>query len=480
MMTTMAALLGAVPLALGGGTGAELRRPLGITIIGGLIFSQMLTLYTTPVIYLAFDRLAKRWGKRQSDRPVPYEAPCGGRMNFSALFIRRPVGTTLLTIALALAGALAYPFLPVSPLPQVEFPTIEVNAALPGASPETMASAVATPLERQFGRIAGLNEMTSISTLGSTRVTLQFDLSRSINAAARDVQAAINAARGQLPANLPNNPRYRKSNPADSPVLILGLTSEVVSRGGMYDVASSMLQQKLSQVEGVGRVVVGGGALPAVRVEVNPTVLHSYGLSLEDVRVALASANANRPKGEITDGSQSWTINTTDQLLKATEYQPLIISYRNGAAVRLSDVATVTDSVEDLRNDGLVNGKPAILLIVYRQPDANIIDTVDRVRDLLPQLQTELPPTIHLTVALRSYHHHPRLGARSAVHAGPVDRARHSGGLPLFPGRAHHPHPERGGARLAHRHVWRDVPPRLQCGQPVPHGADHRHRVCRG
>jgi multidrug efflux pump len=320
-------------------------------------------------------------------------------MSFSALFIRRPVATTLLTIALGLAGAIAYPFLPVAPLPRVEFPTIEVQASLPGASPETMASAVATPLERQFGRIAGLNEMTSVSYLGSTRVTLQFDLSRRIDAAARDVQAAINAARGQLPANLPSNPFYRKSNPADSPVMILGLTSDVVSRGGMYDVAASVLQQKLSQVEGVGRVVVGGGALPAVRVEVNPTVLHSYDLSLEDVRNALATANANRPKGEIADNGQAWTINTTDQLLKAAEYQPLIISYRNGAAVRLTDVATVTDSVQDLRNDGLINRKPAILLIVYRQPAANIIDTVDRVRALLPHLQAEVPPTIDLLVA---------------------------------------------------------------------------------
>ena len=317
-------------------------------------------------------------------------------MNFSALFIHRPVGTTLLTIALGLAGAIAYQFLPVSPLPQVEFPTIEVSSALPGASPEIMASAVATPLERQFGRIAGLSEMTSISYLGSTRITLQFDLSRNINAAARDVQAAINAARGQLPANLPSNPFYRKSNPADAPVLILALTSDIVGRARMYDMASSILQQKLSQVEGVGQVTVGGGALPAVRVAVNPTVLHSYGLSLEDVRAVLSSANANRPKGEIADSGQAWTINTTDQLFVAAEYQPLIISYRQGAAVRLSDVADVTDASEDIRNSGLVNGKPAVLLIVRRQPAANIIATVDRVRALLPQLQAEIPPTVNL------------------------------------------------------------------------------------
>lgn len=321
-------------------------------------------------------------------------------MSFSALFIRRPVATTLLTIALGLAGAVAYPFLPVSPLPQVEFPTIDVGAALPGASPETMASAVATPLERQFGRIAGLNEMTSTSYLGSTRITLQFDLSRNINAAARDVQAAINAAQGQLPGNLPNTPSYRKSNPADAPILVMALTSDMVDRGRMYDLASSILQQKLSQVEGVGRVVVGGGALPAVRVDVNPTLLQSYDLSLEDVRMALANANANRPKGDLTEGQRTWIIDTTDQLLQASAYQSLIISYKNGAAVRLAEVATVTDAVEDQRNDGLVNGRPAVLLIVYRQPGANIIATVDRVRGLLPQLQVDLPPAMTLGIAL--------------------------------------------------------------------------------
>ncbi len=321
-------------------------------------------------------------------------------MNFSALFIRRPTGTTLLTIALALAGVIAYQFLPVSPLPQVEFATIDVQAALPGASPEIMASAVATPLERQFGRIAGLNEMTSTSFLGSTRVTLQFDLSRDINAAARDVQAAINAARGQLPANLPNAPFYRKSNPADSPVVILALTSDIVGRARMYDMAASILQQKLSQVPGVGRVVVSGGSLPAVRVGVNPTVLHSYGLSLEDVRAALSGANANRPKGEIADNGRAWTLNTTDQLLQAADYKPVIISYRQGAAVRLADVAEVVDASEDIRNNGVVNGTPAILLLVWRQPGANIIATVDRVRAILSQLQADIPPTVALVNAV--------------------------------------------------------------------------------
>src|SRR5262247_1905561 len=322
-------------------------------------------------------------------------------MNFSALFIHRPIGTTLLTVALALAGLMAYQFLPVSPLPQVEFPTLEVQAALPGASPEIMASAVATPLERQFGRMAGLNEMTSTSFLGFTRISLQFDLSRDINAAARDVQAAINAARGQLPATLPNAPFYRKSNPADSPVVILALTSDLVGRARLYDLAASILQQKLSQVRGVGRVVVSGGSLPAVRVAVNPTVLQSYGLSLEDVRAVLSTANANRPKGEIADNSgQAWSINTTDQLLQAADYKPVIISYRQGAAVRLADVADVVDASEDIRNTGVVNGKPAILLLVYRQPGANILDTVDRVRATLPQLQAVIPPTVALVDAV--------------------------------------------------------------------------------
>jgi multidrug efflux pump len=321
-------------------------------------------------------------------------------MSVSTPFIHRPAGTTLLTIAVGLAGALAYLFLPVSPLPQVEFPTIQVSSSLPGASPETMASSVATPLERQFGRIAGVTEMTSTSTLGSTSIVMQFDLGRNIDAAARDVQAAINAARGQLPANLPNNPNYRKVNPADAPVLILSLTSETYGVARMYDAAASILQQKLAQVEGVGQVTVGGGALPAVRVDVNPTLLNSFGLGLEDVRAVLSSANANRPKGEIADSRRAWALNTTDQLLQAKEYQPLLIAYRNGAALRLSDVATVTDSVEDLRTAGFWNGKPAVLLIVFRQPGANIIDTVDRVRAMIPRLQAEIPQDMKLEVVL--------------------------------------------------------------------------------
>jgi len=321
-------------------------------------------------------------------------------MTISTPFIRRPVATTLLTIAVALSGALAYLFLPVSPLPQVEFPTISVAAALPGASPEVMASAVATPLERQFGRIAGVTEMTSTSYLGTTSVTLQFDLNRNIDAAAREVQAAINAARGNLPANLPNNPTYRKVNPADAPVLILALTSDTYDRARMYDVASSILQQRLSQVKGVGQVIVGGGALPAVRVDINPTSLNKFGLGLEDVRSTLAAANANRPKGEIASEDRAFSLSTTDQLLHASEYRPLIVAYRKGAPVRVSDIATVTDSIEDIRTAGLFDGKPAIVLIIFRQPGANIIDTVDLIYALVPQLQAEVPPDIRLNVVM--------------------------------------------------------------------------------
>jgi multidrug efflux pump len=321
-------------------------------------------------------------------------------MSISAPFIRRPVGTTLMTAAIALAGAIAFRLLPVSPLPQVDFPTIQVSAALPGASPETMASSVATPLERQFGRIAGVTEMTSTSYLGTTGIVLQFDLNRDINAAARDVQAAINAARGYLPANLPGNPTYRKVNPADAPILILTLTSDIVDKPRMYDLASSILAQKLAQVQGVGQVFAGGSALPAVRVELNPAVVNKYGINMNDIATVLSAANANRPKGELSDGTRAWSLSSTDQLLKANKYIPLVVAYRNGAPVRLSDLGDVTDSVEDLRNDGVANGKPAILLVIFRQPGANIIDTVDRVLALMPQLQADVPPAIHISVGM--------------------------------------------------------------------------------
>jgi len=321
-------------------------------------------------------------------------------VNVSETFIRNSVGTTLLTVAVALAGIIAFRLLPVSPLPEVEFPTIMVQALLPGASPQTMASSVATPLERQFGRIAGLAELTSTSSLGATAIVLQFDLSRNIDAAARDVQAAINAARSQLPSSLPQNPTYRKVNPADAPILILGLTSHTMDRGQMYDAAASILAQKLSQMQGVGQVVVGGGALPGVRVELNPTQLTNYGIGLEEVRAVLSRANANSPKGELAGGGLAWTLGATDQLLKAKYYRPLIVAWHNGAAVRLSDLAEVEDSVEDLRNAGMVNADPAVLIIVFRQPGANIIETVDRVLAALPQLRASIPPAMKLTVTM--------------------------------------------------------------------------------
>ena len=320
--------------------------------------------------------------------------------NFSAPFIRRPVATSLITAAIFLSGVVAFRFLPVSPLPQVDFPTISVGAGLPGASPETMASAVATPLERQFGRIAGVTQMTSSSGLGSTNITLQFDLNRDINAAARDVQAAINAARSQLPADLPSQPNYRKVNPADSPILMLALTSENIPPAQIYDAADSILAQKLAQVEGVGQVFTWGSARPAVRVEVNPNQLNSYGVSLEQIRKSLQSANANLAKGALSDRREMWAIADTDQLFKAYEYDPLIVAGHQGAPVRLRDISRVVDSVEDSRNLGLSNGKPGVLMAIFRQPGANMIETVDRLMALLPFLRASISPSLHLTVAV--------------------------------------------------------------------------------
>ena len=321
-------------------------------------------------------------------------------MNLSEPAIRRPVATTLLAAGVTLAGAAAFGLLPVAPLPQVDYPTISVQAQLPGASAEVMAATVATPLERALGLIAGVTEMTSSSSLGSTRITLQFDLDRSIDGAARDVQAAINAARSQLPTSLPSNPTYRKVNPADAPIMILALTSDTMDRGQMYDAASTILAQKISQVSGVGQVTVGGASLPAVRVELNPTTLNKYGIGLNEVRAALAAANANRPKGSVEQGDRHWQIMADDQAKKASEYIPLIIAYRNGAAVRLSDVAEVVDSVEDLRNAGSSNGLPSVLVIINRQPNANIIETAERVQELLPLLRASIPSAINLDVMI--------------------------------------------------------------------------------
>ena len=321
-------------------------------------------------------------------------------MNISAPFIKRPVGTTLLTLGLAIAGVIAFRFLPVSPLPQVDFPTIFVSASLPGADPETVATSVAAPLERQLGHIAGVTEMTSTSYRGSTSIVLQFDLNRNINGAARDVQAAINAARSYLPAALPSNPTYRKVNPADAPILIIALTSDVLGKPQMFDAASTILAQKLSQVEGVGQVFVGGGSLPAVRVELNPEALNKYGIGLEDVRKLLAETNVNRPKGQIADPARTYEVTTNDQLYEAGQYQPLIVAYRSGAAVRLVDLGEVHDSVEDVRTEGLVNAKQAVMVVIFRQPGANIIQTVDTIRSMLPQLQASIPQAIRLSVVV--------------------------------------------------------------------------------
>ncbi|MGB0041867.1 MAG: multidrug efflux RND transporter permease subunit [Terriglobales bacterium] len=321
-------------------------------------------------------------------------------MNISSPFISRPVATTLLTLGIALAGILAFMKLPVAPLPQVDFPTISVSAQLPGASPDTVATTVAEPLERHLGQIADVTEMTSSSGIGQTRITLQFDLNRDIDGAARDVQAAINAARADLPASLKTNPTYRKVNPADSPIMVLGLTSPVYDRGTLYDAASTIMQQRLSQIEGVGQVSVGGSSLPGVRVDVNPTQLSSYGLGLQDVASMLSKQNANSPKGQIMNGPTIADVTTNDQLLKAADYMPLVVGYHNGAAVKLSDVANVQDSTENIRAAGFVNGKPSVLIIIYRQPGANIIDTVDRIRAALPALRASVPSAIDTKIVI--------------------------------------------------------------------------------
>jgi hydrophobe/amphiphile efflux-1 (HAE1) family protein len=317
-------------------------------------------------------------------------------MHISAPFIRRPVATSLLSVAILLAGGVAFYFLPVAALPHVDFPTIYVRASLPGASPETVASSLATPLERQFGRIAGVTQMTSSSQLGNTGITLQFDLDRDINAASRDVQAAINAAAGQLPAGLPNLPWYRKINPSETDILDLALYSDTIPRSHLYDVSDSILAQKLSQVEGVGQVNTYGGAKPAVRVDANPNALAHYGISLEEVRAALRSANANIPKGNLENASNRWVLFATDQLLQPGQYAPLIVAYRNGAPVRLSDIAKVTEGIEDLRNSGYANGIPAVVIGIGRQPGANIIETVDRIKALLPEMRASVPPSVTL------------------------------------------------------------------------------------
>jgi multidrug efflux pump len=321
-------------------------------------------------------------------------------VNFSAPFIKRPIATTLLTTALVLSGAAAFRVLPVSPLPQVDFPTISVQASLPGASPEIMASSVATPLEREFGRIAAVTEMTSQSTLGQASITLQFDLSRSIDAATRDVESAINAARSYLPANLPSNPTYRKVNPADAPIMIIGLTSDKLPPPALYDAASTVLEQRLSQIAGVGQVVVGGSSAPAVRINLNPTQLSGYGLGLETVRAAIAAQTANEAKGSFANQDGRWAIGADDQLMKAKDYAPIIVAYRNGQPITLSKVSTVQDSVQTVESLGLANGRKAALLIIFRQPGANIITTVDAIKAALPQLHASIDPAIIMSIGL--------------------------------------------------------------------------------
>ena len=319
-------------------------------------------------------------------------------MNLSAPFIARPVATTLITLGVAMAGVLAFGLLPIAPLPQVDIPTISVSAGLPGASPDTMAATVATPLERALGSIAGVTEITSRSSLGSTSITMQFELNRDIDGAARDVQAAINAARTLLPTGMPSNPTYRKVNPAAAPIMILTLTSATLTRGQMYDAASTVLAQRLSQVEGIGQVTIGGGALPAVRVELNPDKLASMGVALDNVRLAITATTGNRPKGAVEEAGRYWQIGANDQARNAAEYAPVILGYRHGAAVRLRDVAEVTDSVQDVRNYGIANGKPAIALFLLKEPGANIIETVQRVREILPRLQASIPQAIDLDI----------------------------------------------------------------------------------
>src|ERR1035438_767077 len=344
-------------------------------------------------------------------------------MSVSTPFIRRPVATTLLTVAIAIAGAIAYSVLPASPLPQVDFPTININTGLPGASAEIMASSVATPLERQLGHIAGVTEMTSSSGLGSTNITIQFDLSRNIDGAARDVEAAINSARTYLPANLPGNPTYRKVNPADAPIMLLALTSDVYGPDKMYDVASTIMVQKISQIQGVGQVNAGGGALPSVRVEVNPTKLASYGLTLANLRSVLSLQNTNLARGQITDGNVSADIVVNGQISQAGDYKPLIVGYKNGASVRLSDVADVIDSVANVRTGGYLNGKRAVMLIISRQPGANIIDTVDRIYAQLPSLKAAIPNGIEVTTVMDRKS--VVQGKRSEEHTSELQSLRH-------------------------------------------------------
>ena len=398
-------------------------------------------------------------------------------MSLSSPFISRPVATTLLNLSIVLAGAVAFTQLAVSPLPQVDFPVIAVSANLPGASPETMASSVATPLERSLGTIAGVNEIRSWSSQGSSRVMIQFDLGKDINGAAREVQAAINASRSLLPSALPGMPSYRKINPSQAPIMILALTSSTKTVAEMYDLASTVLAQKVAQVTGVGDVTVGGGSLPAVRVELQPNALTQYGISLDEVRRSIASANLLRPKGSVEEGQRSWQIKASDQLSRADEYKPLIVAQRNGASVRLSDVANVYDGVQDRYNTGFFNDKEAVLLIVSRQPDANIIQTVDAITAQLPTLRAFLPAGVALAVAsdrspgIRATLHEAERTLLIAVTLVILVGADVPGQLPGLD------HPGGGRPGGAGRQLRRDVRVGLLAQQPLADGADRRHRA---
>ena len=409
MMTTLAALFGAIPLAVEQGTGSELRNPLGITIIGGLLLSQLLTLYTTPVIYLAMERLKAKFVRAAAAADRARSArerragarPRSDRMavqSFSEVFIRRPVGTTLLAIGLLLVGVVAYRFLPVASMPTVEFPTISVTASRPGADPETMAATVAAPLERRLGEIPGVTELTSRSSLGSTRISVQFDLNRNIDGAARDVQAAINAALTDLPGDLQSRPSFRKANPAATPIMILALTSKTVPPSALYDAADTVIAQRLSQVDGVAEVSVNGAEQPAIRVRVNPLALASMGLDMEAVRTAIANTNAAGPLGVFDGPERSVTIATNDQLRTASDYDPIVVRTANGAVVRLSAVASIEPSVRNSRSAGWFNGQPSVLLVITKQADANVIETVDQIYALLPELKRWIPAGIDISV----------------------------------------------------------------------------------
>ena len=405
MMTTLAALFGALPLAVESGTGAELRFPLGISIIGGLLLSQLLTLYTTPVIYLALDRLNRRIEKAVPP-PAPESAVAAGRgshrgdavmASISEPFIRRPVGTTLLAIGLFLVGMVAYVFLPVAAVPNVDFPMIRVFASRPGADPSVMAATVAAPLERRLGEIAGITQITSTSSLGTTSIQLQFAIGRNIDRAARDVQAAINASLADLPTDLPSLPRFRKANPAAAPVFVLALTSKTIASSAMYDVADTVIAQRISQVPGVGEVTVSGADQPAVRIALNPVALSNAGIATDAVRLAIINANPLGPVGIFNGDRQSETLSTNRQMRTAAEFRDILIKSSNGNYVRLSDVAEVEDSVRNSRSIAWFNKQPAVLIQITKQGDANVIDTVDRVKALIPELKQWIPAGVEIS-----------------------------------------------------------------------------------